>query len=98
MIVPCCGNVFHNYILHNYCNVEVVNIDLQDETNSWLPINVSDCREYISTKLINHTSALLLSWIDYEALGVYLIEHFRGNLIISIGNYDKHKILIICSN
>jgi len=78
--------------------VEVVNIDLQDETNSWLPINVSDCREYISTKLINHTSALLLSWIDYEALGVYLIEHFRGNLIISIGNYDKHKILIICSN
>ena len=30
-----------------------------------------------------------LSWIDYEELGIKLLENFKGNLVISIGNYEE---------
>ena len=42
-------------------------------------------------KLNNDTTndCLLLSWIDYDDLAYNLLYHFRGNLLISIGNYEN---------
>ena len=39
---------------------------------------------------IDHLSnALILSWIDYESLTIDLLNFYKGEMIISIGNYDK---------
>jgi hypothetical protein len=32
---------------------------------------------------------LLLSWIDYDDLTVALLKSYKGQIVISIGNYDE---------
>ena len=54
--------------------------------NHGCPIIVTDGRNYISFVSIE----LLLSWIDYEQLGLELIDMYHGNVIISVGNYEDH--------
>ena len=70
IIDPSCGSAFHGFLLQEFCKFKTVNLDLQDESYSWLPIIQGDGRHYL--KNLNSeqhsSSALLLSWIDYQDL------------------------------
>ena len=91
LIDPCCGNAFHGYLFNKYLQLETINIDLQDEPYSWMTIIKGNGLEFISNlkkeDFIN--TGLILSWIDYESLGIDLVNKYLGNLIISIGNYEN---------
>lgn len=91
IIDPCCGNAFHNYLLNLYLNLDILTIDIQNEENSWTPIKEIDCRKYLNNLKIKDydNSALLLSWIDYESLNIDLLNLYKGNMVISVGNYDN---------
>jgi len=91
IIDPSCGNAFHGYLFENLFNIKSVNIDLQNEKKSWLPVTVGDGRDYLSYQLkyVHEKSILLLSWIDYEKLCLEFMDLFKGNIIISLGNYDE---------
>ena len=93
VIDPCCGTAFHTYLFHNFCGLDVYSADLQDEPNVWTHITKKDGRillQEIPTEKHN-TSALLLSWIDYESLGIELLDLFKGQIVISIGNYEERS-------
>ena len=91
IIDPCCGNGFHSYLFKNYCDLNTFTVDIQDEPNSWLPITEKDGRVFLSELELKYhsSSALLLSWIDYESLTIDLLNNYHGNMVISLGNYEK---------
>ena len=91
IIDPCCGNAFHNYLFKEYLGKEVITVDIQDEPHSWIPIIEKEGLKFME-ELNNNTfenSALLLSWIDYTSLTINLVKKYKGNFIISIGNYEN---------
>jgi len=91
VIDPCCGNAFHTYLFGNVLGLNTYSVDIQDEPHSWKNIIEEDGRLFIK-KLspIDHTNnLLLLSWIDYDSLTTELLDLYQGNLVISLGNYDK---------
>lgn len=93
IIDPCCGNSFHSYLFTEFCNLKSISIDIQNEPNSWIDIIEIDAIEYLkyidNSKINNYI--LLLSWIDYEELGIKLLDLYKGNIVLSIGNYYQHK-------
>ena len=91
IIDPCCGNAFHTYLFSNILKLNTYTVDIQNENNSWITIHEEDGRIFL--KSLNNKehklNALLLSWIDYESLTIELLNLYKGNVIISLGNYDK---------
>ena len=92
VIDPCCGNAFHTYLFNKFLNLNTYTVDIQNEKFSWVPINEIDGKIFLKNLDINehNSNALLLSWIDYESLTIELLNLFKGNMIISVGNYVKH--------
>ena len=91
IIDPCCGNGFHTYLLKEFCNFEVISVDIQKEKESWIDIIEEDGRKYIKNmdKNLQKEHALLLSWIDYENLCLDLLSISNTNILINIGNYEE---------
>ena len=93
IIDPCCGNSFHSYLFTEFCDLKSISIDIQNEPNSWIDIIENDAIEYLkdldNSKIDNYI--LILSWIDYEELGLKLLDLYKGNIVLSIGNYYQHK-------
>ena len=91
IIDPCCGNAFHTYLFKTILNLNIYSVDIQNELNSWSEINEIDGRSFLKNLSDKkHTqNILLLSWIDYESLTIELLDLYKGNMVISIGNYDK---------
>ena len=91
VIDPCCGNAFHTYLFSNILKLNTFTVDIQDERNSWMIIHEEDGRKFLkSLDNIEHKiNALLLSWIDYESLTIDLLNLYKGNMVISLGNYEK---------
>jgi hypothetical protein len=90
IIDPCCGNAFHTYLFKTILDLNVYSVDIQDEPNSWTEINEVEGRTFMKSLSNEQHSKniLLLSWIDYESLTIELLDLYRGNMVISIGNYD----------
>ena len=85
---PCCGNSFHTYLFETYKPLKCLSYDIQDEKNSWTTITETNALSVLQ-RIINHTNiCLLLSWIDNEKIGMTLLNNYKGNIIISIGNYE----------
>ena len=93
IIDPCCGNSFHSYLFTEFCDLKSISIDIQNEPNSWIDIIENDAIEYLkdvdNSKIDNYI--LILSWIDYEELALKLLDLYKGNIVLSIGNYYQHK-------
>lgn len=91
LIDPSCGSAFHGYLFQQFCKLNTVNLDLQNESFSWLPIIQGDGRHYLKLLKIeqHYQSVLLLSWIDYQDLCLDFLNLFQGKMVISLGNYDK---------
>ena len=89
VIDPCAGNSFHTYVIQNYLKMNVITVDIQDETYSWTPITEKDGRLALQELSVeeHQNTALLLSWIDYESLTIELLELYQGKMVISVGNY-----------
>ena len=92
IIDPCCGNAFHTYLFNTFLDLEVFSVDIQDETHSWTPIKEEEGRLFMKNmpeeKQIN--KALLLSWVDYDSLTQDLLKLYKGNIILSLGNYTQN--------
>lgn len=94
VIDPCCGNAFHTFLFQEYLGKEVITVDIQDEPYSWVPIIEQDglkCMDELELGVFQK-SALLLSWVDYTSLTINLVKKFKGNIIISIGNYEHASV------
>ena len=91
IIDPCCGNAFHTFLFKNFLDLEVYSIDIQDEKHSWTKIKEEEGRFFLENleekEQIN--KALLLSWVDYDSLTQDLLKLYKGNIIISLGNYQN---------
>ena len=87
LIDPCCGNGFHSYLFEKFTSLSCITIDIQDETNSWVPITVQNGLDGLKNVENQESLGLLLSWIDYEELCIDLLELFKGPIVVSIGNY-----------
>jgi hypothetical protein len=83
-----CGNGFHIYLFNNFTKIKGYAIDIQNEEESWSNIIVDDARKFIKKLKQNNKQALLLSWIDYDELALELVKKYKGNLVISVGNYE----------
>ena len=90
---PCAGNAFHTFILNSKLGIDVHTVDIQNETDSWLPIRELDGRSLLKelSSREHNKSALLLSWIDYESLTIELLEEYQGKMVISVGNYEERS-------
>tara|TARA_Y100000589_G_C27161493_1_gene632954 strand:- start:165 stop:800 length:636 start_codon:yes stop_codon:yes gene_type:complete len=88
---PCCGNSFHSYLFENFTSLKCISYDIQDERNSWTHVNVKDGIDSFQDIQNDSSLCLLLSWIDYDELCIKLLEKFKGNIILSIGNYYEHN-------
>jgi hypothetical protein len=91
VIDPCCGNGFHTYLFGAIMKLNTYTVDIQDEEDSWTSIVEKEGRQFLKelSQLEHENNALILSWIDYESLTIDLLNLYKGNMIISIGNYDK---------
>ena len=91
VIDPCCGNGFHTYLFESFSDLKSYTVDIQDEENSWNKINEIDGRDFLKNLdvSVHKKNVLILSWIDYESLTIELLNLYKGNMVISIGNYDK---------
>ena len=91
IIDPCSGNSFHTFLFKTFCNREVITIDIQPEENAWVETIEQDGLEYLKNMKIHDNKILILSWIDYtgKELSYNLLKSFKGNLVISIGNYRE---------
>jgi hypothetical protein len=98
IIDPSCGSAFHGFLFQKFCKFKTINLDLQNETFSWIPIIEGDGRHYLKNlnQDLHCKSALLLSWIDYEDLCLDLLNLYQGDMVISFGNYNvlcpKYKL------
>ena len=91
IIDPCSGNSFHTFLFNKFLNYNIITIDIQPEPNAWVDTIEDDGLDYIK-KIENHSNKiLLLSWIDYthNELPYNLLINFKGDLVISIGNYRE---------
>ena len=89
LIDPCCGNSFHSFLFQEFCGRPSVAVDIQPEPNPWMETISSEGIKYLNS-LESHTDKiLLLSWIDYGELAHRLVRNFKGNIIISVGNYEN---------
>lgn len=84
---PCAGNAFHSFLFKTFSNLETITIDIQDEEDSWTPIIEMNCLEYMRNYDKYNETALLLSWLDYETLGIRVLNMYKGLMVISVGNY-----------
>jgi hypothetical protein len=91
VIDPCCGNAFHTYLFDNVLGLNTYSVDIQDEPHSWKNIIEEDGRLFIKNlSMEEHTkNLLLLSCIDNDSLTTDLLDLYEGNLVISLGNYNK---------
>jgi len=91
LIDPCSGNSFHTFLFSTFCDREVITIDIQPEENSWIETLEADGLSYLKNMNNHSNKILLLSWIDYtgKELSYNLLKSFKGNLVISIGNYRE---------
>lgn len=91
IIDPCCGNAFHTYLFSNILKLNTYTVDIQNENNSWMTINEEDGRLFLKSldDEEHKLNALLLSWIDYESLTIELLNLYKGDVVISLGNYEK---------
>ena len=89
IIDPCSGNSFHSFLFQEFCERPSVAVDIQPEKNPWMETIFMEGVKYLNN-LESHTDKiLLLSWIDYDELAHRLVKNFRGNIIISVGNYEN---------
>ncbi len=90
IIDPCSGNSFHTFLFNNFCNINVITIDIQVEDSAWIDTFEGDGLFYMQNKINSfEDKVLLLSWIDYDDLTVALLKSYKGQIVISIGNYDE---------
>ena len=91
IIDPCSGNSFHTFLFNNFLNLSVITIDIQPEDNSWIETIEGDGLEYMENIKNYKNKVLLLSWIDYTKfdLPYNLLNNFKGEIVISIGNYRE---------
>ena len=71
--------------------VEGYDIQPEDKSISWYPVKEKDCRTINWDKYDGNT-CLIISWCDYSELGIYLLDNFKGSLILSIGNYNDVRL------
>ena len=86
---PCSGNSFHTFLFNEFCKRDVITVDIQPERNSWIHTYEKDGLNFLKGLKDHSNLVLLLSWIDYDELTYKLTKNFRGNIIISIGNYEN---------
>lgn len=93
IIDPCSGSSFHGALFQNFCNRDVISIDIQPEQNSWMSTIENDGLNYLkilnNMTIKNDITVLLLSWVDWtdKELTYNLLMSFKGNYVISVGNY-----------
>ena len=46
-----------------------------------------NCLQFLQNYDKYQDTALLLSWVDYEELGISILELYKGIIVISVGNY-----------
>ena len=69
---------------------DVITVDIQKEKDAWITTKKCDGLDYIKNNIIDFSDkVLLLSWIDYDELTTNLLKNFKGNIILSIGNYEE---------
>tara|TARA_B100001964_G_C14007157_1_gene497664 strand:+ start:75 stop:683 length:609 start_codon:yes stop_codon:yes gene_type:complete len=88
IIDPCSGNSFHTFIFSEFCQKRVSTIDIQPEELSWIETIKDNGLDFIKNNCTSN-DCLLLSWIDYDDLAYNLLYNFRGDMVISIGNYEN---------
>ena len=89
---PCSGNSFHTFLFNEFCNKNVITIDIQKENDAWIDTIECDGLEYMKHNINNFDNmVLLLSWIDYDNLTTNLIKNFKGDFVLSIGNYKEEN-------
>ena len=89
---PCSGNSFHTFLFNEFCNKNVITIDIQKENDAWIDTIECDGLEYMKHNISNFNNmVLLLSWIDYDNLTTSLIKNFKGDYVLSIGNYKDEN-------
>lgn len=86
---PCSGNSFHTFLFKEFCGRDVITVDIQPEKNAWIHTYEKDGLKFLKGLEDHINLVLLLSWIDYDDLTYNLTKHFKGNIIISIGNYEN---------
>ena len=92
MIDPCSGNSFHTFLFNEFCNKNVITIDIQTENDAWIDTIECDGLEYIKNNINDFNNmVLLLSWIDYDDLTTSLIQNFKGDFVLSVGNYKEEN-------
>ncbi len=90
LIDPCSGNSFHTFLFHEFCKKDVITIDIQREKDAWIKTIECDGLDFLKNNIIDFSDkVLLLSWIDYDELTTNLLKNFKGDIILSFGNYDK---------
>ncbi len=85
---PSAGSGFHACILNKIADLDVAAFDIQPEDSSisWYPVEEKDLRELDFDKYSNH--ALFLSWLDGNDLAIHCLKNYKGGLVISVGNYE----------
>ena len=86
---PCSGNSFHTFLFKEFYGRDVITVDIQPEKNAWIHTYEKDGLKFLKGLEDHSNLVLLLSWIDYDDLTYNLTKHFKGNIIISIGNYEN---------
>lgn len=86
---PCCGNAFHTCLFDMISGINTLSCDIQIEENAWIKSIEQDGRQFLDelNEQEHFEGALILSWIDGEKLARELLSKYKGNIIISIGNY-----------
>lgn len=92
IIDPCSGNSFHTFLFNEFCNKNVITIDIQKENDAWIDTIECDGLEYVKNNINDFNNmVLLLSWVDYDNLTTSLIRNFKGDFVLSIGNYKEEN-------
>lgn len=89
LIDLCSGNSFHTFLFNNFCNRNVITVDIQVEECAWIYTIENEALDYLKNKITNfEDKILLLAWTDYDELSINLLKNFKGNLVLSVGNYE----------
>ena len=89
LIDLCSGNSFHTFLFNNFCNRNVITVDIQVEECAWIYTIENEALDYLKNKITNfEDKILLLAWTDYDDLSISLLKNFKGNLVLSVGNYE----------
>ena len=89
LIDLCSGNSFHTFLFNNFCNRNVITVDIQVEESAWIDTIENEALDYLKNKITNfEDKVLLLAWTDYDELSINLLKNFKGTLVLSVGNYE----------